>query len=303
MNTPTVTRLEWLPVTDETTLRYRDVTWGHSPSSDLAAINILAWDGTYHQSLCFTEGRATVRVIEPTGEDCLLFPLGAGPLAPTLDALLFDATARGEKLVFVCVPEENMQEIVAHWGEKCEVTETRDYFDYLYDAASLATLAGKKLHGKRGHINAFCAAHQWEVRPLTAADFPACRDILARWSEGREDADVEEEGKAVLTSIQHFDTLGLCGILLIADGTPAAFTIGSTVTKDTFCVHFEKALADFPGAYPLIAREFVRYVLEKNPEIRFINREDDAGVPGLRTSKLSWRPHHLLKKYLITVHS
>ena len=59
----------------------------------------------------------------------------------------------------------------------------------------------------------------------------------------------------------------------------------------------EKAYADIPGAYPLINREFARYIRAKYPEVRFLNREEDMGLPGLRKSKLSYHPDEIVEKY------
>ncbi len=39
---------------------------------------------------------------------------------------------------------------------------------------------------------------------------------------------------------------------------------------------------------------------EKYPEIRFINREDDAGDIGLRMAKESYHPIEILKKYNVS---
>ena len=77
---------------------------------------------------------------------------------------------------------------------------------------------------------------------------------------------------------------------------PAAVTMGSRLSEDTFDIHFEKAREDIQGAYAAINRAFARYLREKYPAIRYLNREDDLGLPGLRKAKLSYNPAFLVEK-------
>ena len=51
------------------------------------------------------------------------------------------------------------------------------------------------------------------------------------------------------------------------------------------------------GAYAAINCEFARYLRLKYPEIRFLDREDDLGLEGLRKAKLSYLPHHMTQKH------
>ena len=58
-----------------------------------------------------------------------------------------------------------------------------------------------------------------------------------------------------------------------------AFTIGDRLGTDGYDVHFEKAYNELRGCYPLINREFARWVRSCHPEVRWFNREEDMGVP------------------------
>jgi hypothetical protein len=84
--------------------------------------------------------------------------------------------------------------------------------------------------------------------------------------------------------------------MLKADGQVMAFTMGNLIQPDTYDVNFEKAFAHIQGAYPMINREFARYIREKYPEVVYLNREDDMGLPGLRKAKESYHPDILLCK-------
>ena len=86
------------------------------------------------------------------------------------------------------------------------------------------------------------------------------------------------------------------GALLEVDGQIVAFTMGNRIRTDMFDVNFEKAVPQMNGAYPIINRDFARYIAQKHPEVRWINREDDMGLEGLRKAKESYFPDLLLEK-------
>ena len=76
-----------------------------------------------------------------------------------------------------------------------------------------------------------------------------------------------------------------------------AVNLGGLITPEVFGVNFEKSFGDIQGAYPAINREMARLVRARHPQVKWLNREDDLGLEGLRRAKLSYYPDLLLKKY------
>ena len=60
---------------------------------------------------------------------------------------------------------------------------------------------------------------------------------------------------------------------------------------DTLQIHIEKALYGYEGVYPATVQAFAQEFAVDG--VRWLNREDDAGDKGLRTSKLQYLPDHL----------
>ena len=121
------------------------------------------------------------------------------------------------------------------------------------------------------------------------------------WYETRQasdpDSDLQLEQAAFRRAIEKWDELSLEGAVLMEDGKILAMSAGSMLNQDTFDVHFEKALDDVDGAYPAINQAFSAHLLGKYPHLRWLNREDDLGLPGLRKAKLSYYPDHLVVKF------
>ena len=132
-------------------------------------------------------------------------------------------------------------------------------------------------------------------------DIPGVKDFLdryaARWSKGavtfQEDISKTHE---VLDNYQTYDLLG--GVLLV-ENQIVGFSLGEII-GDTLFTHIEKADRDYEGCYQMLVAQFAQQFAQEGT-VAFINREDDTGDPGLRTSKLSYHPVALLEKYTVTV--
>ncbi|MBD5451986.1 MAG: GNAT family N-acetyltransferase, partial [Lachnospiraceae bacterium] len=180
-----------------------------------------------------------------------------------------------------------------------EIDADRGDFDYIYTVEKLATLRGKKLHGKRNHIARFMDDQDWRYEPMSAENIEDCRKMSKEWERMRADKwndSMEEEINVLDEALNHFDELGFVGGVLYKADEIVAFTIGERLNADTLVVHFEKAYPDLQGAYPMINQQFI---LHEGEQFTYVNREEDTGDLGLRKAKLSYYPDIILKKYRV----
>ena len=74
----------------------------------------------------------------------------------------------------------------------------------------------------------------------------------------------------------------------------AAFTLGQKMDDNMAVVHIEKADNEIMGLYTVINNQFVQHELT---DVKFINREEDRGMEGLRKAKLSYYPAYMIDKF------
>jgi hypothetical protein len=179
------------------------------------------------------------------------------------------------------------------------VTEDRDNFDYLYLREDMAALTGRRFHRKKNLVNTFISHHNYEARPLLKEYLGDALSILDAWMSEKEHKDDAADCIAAREALLRMEELALCGCIYYVEGKPAAYTLGEeSSSKDTFLIHFEKAVSGYKGLSQFVGQSFASILPDK---YIYINREQDLGLEGLRTSKTSLRPIGFVKKFRVRV--
>ena len=229
------------------------------------------------------------------------FPVGGGDKKAVLEAIINDAHERDIPCRLTGLTEENIRLLEELYPGKFFFHCDRDSYDYVYAIDDLAELKGKKYQKKRNHVNRFRTEHpDYRVQPLCDELLEDVKALVDGWYESRlaqdPTADFLMERRAIEKALRDYEKLGLETLVLLDGRQVLAVTMGSFLSENTVDVHFEKAREDVDGAYAAINCEFARYLREKYPQLQFLNREEDMGIPGLRKAKESYLPHHLTEK-------
>ncbi len=264
---------------------------------------IYTWHRYYEIRVAEVEGCLAVKYGSGS-YGAYLFPVGGNRRKAVL-ALEKDAAENGVPLRFYSVSRENVEFLEKEFPDQFTAVLDRAGQDYLYEINNLCELAGRKYHGKKNHVNRFMKDNpDWRFEEMNPDNIAECKEMDKVWVRqnqgfGGEDS-IEGETEALTLCFNEFRELGLEGGVLRVKGRVVAFTIGEPICAgDTYDVHFEKAFADVAGAYSVINQQFARWVREHHPEIKYLNREDDLGIEGLRQSKESYHPAILLEEYIV----
>ena len=226
------------------------------------------------------------------------YPIGAGDRRKVIDELRTICEEEKRPLIMSPLSEADREQMLTWYPEQFLIQGDRNDYDYIYSREKLATLAGKKMHGKRNHIARFQDEDDWCYEELNDSNIEECRNMTYTWIKMRAEKwneEMELEMSVLHEAFDHRKELGLVGGIIRKAGQIVAFSIGEPLNSDTYVVHFEKAFPDMQGAYPMINQQFVLHVCE---DYTYVNREEDTGDPGLRKAKMSYYPEILLKKYV-----
>lgn len=269
-------------------------------NSEASFANVFIWREFYNTRYAVVGDFLVVHNNSMGGETFCYVPFGEGDFMGCVRVLKEHFHSLGEKLRIASASFEQAESIKKEYPDAV-VIKNRDFEDYVYLTENLINLSGRKLRSKRNHLNNFRDRYDYKYRELTEEDFDKCialAESAISKTRSKDDISYIYEMLSIRSSFEHFDRLDLCGGVIEIDGEIAAFTVGELLNSDNALIHIEKADINYDGIYAAINNEFAR---NRWADITYINREEDMGLEGLRTAKESYRPHHMVEKYICVI--
>lgn len=266
-------------------------------------INMFSWDiiGDY---MCIS-GISHLEL-----EDGIILPFMFPPLTRTgeydkdsLRETIFRAKEhfekKGQPFSLRLVPF-HLMEIIKEACPEMVFRDDRPNYDYIYLTQDLIELRGRAYHSKKNHLNYFLRTYDYEYIEMTSDMADDAMKFIAEFNARKEVPEHEMEmlrmeEQAMEDVFRNLEKVGYSAGAILIDGKIEAIAIGGQLGRNTITEHVEKANVNYRGLYQAINNEFCRNVASK---AKYINREEDMGIPNLRKAKLSYKPVKLLEKYI-----
>jgi len=231
----------------------------------------------------------------------LAWPIGdvtSGRLEQILDQIGPVFRSKGWPLRLMYIDAVNLPIIEGLSQYRADINYDPNFCDYLYDADKLRQLSGKALHGKKNHFNQFCRTYpDFDYRPICIADRDEALALVKNWCDEKTLDCMnlcQSDYRAIRQLFHDMPDLAVRGGTIRIGGKMVAFSLGSLINPETAVIHFEKAETNYIGLYAAINK----LVLENEfPDVRWVNREEDMGMAGLRKAKESYGPVRMIRKY------
>ncbi len=181
-----------------------------------------------------------------------------------------------------------------------EIAPNRDRFDYIYNIDELISLSGRALHKKKNHLNRFF--NLYPNFSYERVDASNAMEVLSAYRAWFEDSDKSDglcnEMLGIEAVLKNFSRIGgndadIKGAIIRIDGKIAAFSLAEQINDDSVVIHIEKGNTFYAGIYQAINQQFLKNDFS---HLRFVNREEDLGIEGLRKAKMSYKPCRFIEK-------
>lgn len=270
--------------------------------SELTFTNLFTWNDYYQFQYALFENILDIVAFPKDQEAFAFYPISPLPisnhdLSLQMQRLKETFSVFSQNLQYKKLTRTQKEHLSQLGSKNFHMTLERDQSDYIYASDDLIHLLGKKYDGKRNHIRKFNKKFSYKLIPMVYHHVEDCKHILENWYKtmvSSHNYALFYEQKALMNFFQNFKNLECIGALLMVDDSLEAFCIGEILNDETAVIHFEKANTAIPGIYQVLNQAFCSTFLS---HIKYINREQDLGVEGLRKAKLSYHPVKLIEKY------
>ncbi len=267
-------------------------SYGHTLSSH-AFSSLYLWKDKMKLKVCLSDQLFCVKC-EQKDTDEYFFPCGAEEEKQSVISKLLDQ----DQLTFRYLRNEDIEFLQKYFPGRFYFESIREDWEYIYDKEEQVRLKGNSFKHLRSKVHRGEQSHQWTITTLSKNTIPLATEITERWQAETKHNGESVDMDATLKALEFFEELQLSGILMMDGEKPLAFALGTAITEDTFDLHISKTLEEDIDCY--LKWELFRQLPK---HIRYINREEDLGIEGLRLHKTEMKPvrfNELWKGWTIT---
>ncbi|MSU44873.1 DUF2156 domain-containing protein [Candidatus Nomurabacteria bacterium] len=267
------------------------------PYSDFNFVSMWCWDIKGEMRISQLNNNLVVRFTDYLTGDPFFSFLGDSKVNETVEALLELSEKNGLGKQLKLIPDTLVLSINR---SKFNITEDLDNFDYIFDLKEISTYVGNNFGKKRNKVNKFLKGIlDIKIKPLVLSDKNTQKEILdldELWLQNRISQDVNFRFKNEFMATNRFLKNGpeeIVGIGIYCKNKLIAYSVSSILDEVFAISHFTKADTNFIGVYEFLMRENAKFLIEKG--CKYLNFEQDLGLPGLRESKKSFLSYFMKK--------
>ncbi len=191
-----------------------------------------------------------------------------------------------------------IEQMINDWKiDRNKLIQLNYYSNYIYLTETFKTFSGRKLQKKRNHLNNFIKQN-YEYELIKLNDFKDKQILLEyienhnkRYQNNDNISEMKFYRDLILKEIDA--TNDYVGLIVLINKKIVGITI-CYLRKDICEIVLEKAEHEITGLYQFLIQQ---NLLVNNIEKKYIDRQDDAFVEGLRKSKLSYYPIVIVTRY------
>ncbi|MBE5756358.1 MAG: GNAT family N-acetyltransferase [Clostridiales bacterium] len=264
------------------------------PFCDLTEGVRYMWKDEYLSSFAIFDDTLILKNGQKEFKDYFFYPIGKN-----IDGALekIEEFAKTKGFLGFCVLDDKLTDKVIEKYPNAKVTTDRRWSDYIYNLEDLAFFKGKKYGGQRNHVNKFKKLYNYTTELITKENIEECKLFLNDYIDTLLEEIKKDEVKKTINYLENIFVLNHVGMIIKVEDKIVGLTIGE-VSRNILFIHAEKALTSYQGVYPTLVSEFARLFVNK---AQFINREEDCGDIGLRTSKTQYNPIEIKDKYFVYI--
>lgn len=298
-----IMRLRKFPQFSEVDLSYRDIIneyFRRYPfeASEYTFTNIFAFRFKTAYNFKISQLKDNLIILKDKDPASVFCPVGNSQISDVLNNI-FDYLKKDNKVPYMERIPEGFLNVYLKDKRNFMLEADRNQFDYICNVRELIELKGNRFHDKKNRVNKFRKLYKYDYLTLTPDLIGECLEFEDYWCEVREcekHPGLRKEQCAILAMLKNFRALDIKGGAIRIEGKIAAITLGEKLLPDTFVIHVEKANPDIPGLYQTINQEFL---IHEKGDCRFVNRQQDLGIAGLRRAKMSYNPVRFVKKFKV----